>query len=171
MERWERQRQKWGQCLVMLSVSWRFLWTLTCVSASQVTDLLDGVIKVHAPLHAKVSMAIQLNSEMKARDITARFEVENSWVNRETLKLICVESVCVLMNDSSLQTRITQRRSTTQTVSLWGRRKYRWVQHLLLLYTRDDDPKHPIMISALLCLYCRRALSGSRHLFTGCLSC
>ncbi|MGL5294974.1 MAG: RhoGAP domain-containing protein [Aeromonas sp.] len=45
---------------------------------NEVTDLLDGVIKVQAPLHAKVSMAIQLNSEMKARDITARFDVENS---------------------------------------------------------------------------------------------
>ncbi|XP_067291384.1 rho GTPase-activating protein 28 isoform X2 [Pseudorasbora parva] len=44
---------------------------------SEVTDLRDGVIRVHAPLHAKVSMAIQLNSEMKARDIMARFDVEN----------------------------------------------------------------------------------------------
>ncbi|XP_052398155.1 rho GTPase-activating protein 18 isoform X1 [Carassius gibelio] len=44
---------------------------------SEVTDLRDGVIRVHAPLHAKVSMAIQLNAEMKARDIMARFDVEN----------------------------------------------------------------------------------------------
>ncbi|XP_051970178.1 rho GTPase-activating protein 28 isoform X1 [Xyrauchen texanus] len=44
---------------------------------SEVTDLRDGVIRVQAPLHAKVSMAIQLNSEMKARDVTARFEIEN----------------------------------------------------------------------------------------------
>uniref|UniRef100_A0A8C1LH68 Rho GTPase activating protein 28 n=1 Tax=Cyprinus carpio TaxID=7962 RepID=A0A8C1LH68_CYPCA len=44
---------------------------------SEVTDLRDGVIRVHAPLHAKVSMAIQLNAEMKARDITARFDGEN----------------------------------------------------------------------------------------------
>ncbi|XDV48184.1 hypothetical protein PO909_017645 [Leuciscus waleckii] len=44
---------------------------------SEVTDLRDGVIRVHAPLHAKVSMAIQLSCEMKARDITARFDIEN----------------------------------------------------------------------------------------------
>ncbi|XP_016417495.1 rho GTPase-activating protein 18-like isoform X4 [Sinocyclocheilus rhinocerous] len=44
---------------------------------SEVTDLRDGVIRVHAPLHAKVSMAIQLNAEMKASDITARFDIEN----------------------------------------------------------------------------------------------
>lgn len=44
---------------------------------SEVTDLRDGVIRVHAPLHAKVSMAIQLNNEMRARDIMGRFDVEN----------------------------------------------------------------------------------------------
>ncbi|XP_057179380.1 rho GTPase-activating protein 28, partial [Triplophysa rosa] len=53
---------------------------------NEVTDLLDGVIKVHAPLHAKVSMAIQLNSEMKARDITARFDVENSRGSRSAAR-------------------------------------------------------------------------------------
>ncbi|XP_065115010.1 rho GTPase-activating protein 28 isoform X1 [Paramisgurnus dabryanus] len=51
---------------------------------SEVTDLHDGVIRVHAPLHAKVSMAIQLNGEMKARDIMARFDVENSRGSRST---------------------------------------------------------------------------------------
>ncbi|TRY86556.1 hypothetical protein DNTS_035084 [Danionella cerebrum] len=44
---------------------------------SEVTELRDGLIRIHAPLNAKVSMAIQLNSEIKARDITARFDVEN----------------------------------------------------------------------------------------------
>ncbi|XP_043083017.1 rho GTPase-activating protein 28 isoform X1 [Puntigrus tetrazona] len=44
---------------------------------SEVTDLRDGVIRVHAPLHARVSMAIQLNPETKARDIMARFDIEN----------------------------------------------------------------------------------------------
>ncbi|ROL45418.1 Rho GTPase-activating protein 18 [Anabarilius grahami] len=44
---------------------------------SEVTDLREGVIRVHAPLQAKVSMAIQLNGEMKARDIMARFDIEN----------------------------------------------------------------------------------------------
>uniref|UniRef100_A0A672M7Z9 Rho GTPase activating protein 28 n=1 Tax=Sinocyclocheilus grahami TaxID=75366 RepID=A0A672M7Z9_SINGR len=32
---------------------------------SEVTDLRDGVIRVHAPLHAKVTTAIQLNAETK----------------------------------------------------------------------------------------------------------
>ncbi|KAK1794935.1 hypothetical protein P4O66_010130 [Electrophorus voltai] len=44
---------------------------------SEVTDLRDGVIRVQAPLHAKVSMAIQLDSGTKARDVMARFDFEN----------------------------------------------------------------------------------------------
>ncbi|KAJ8337186.1 hypothetical protein SKAU_G00384060 [Synaphobranchus kaupii] len=42
------------------------------------SDLLrEGVIRVHAPLHAKVSMAILLDSETKAKDVMARFDCEN----------------------------------------------------------------------------------------------
>ncbi|XP_076147130.1 rho GTPase-activating protein 28 isoform X2 [Alosa pseudoharengus] len=44
---------------------------------SELTDLRDGVIRVHAPQHAKVSMAIQLDSKTKARDVMARFDYEN----------------------------------------------------------------------------------------------
>ncbi|XP_058622071.1 LOW QUALITY PROTEIN: rho GTPase-activating protein 28 [Onychostoma macrolepis] len=51
---------------------------------SEVTDFRDGVIRVHAPLQAKVSMAIQLNAEMKARDIMARFDIENGRGSRST---------------------------------------------------------------------------------------
>ncbi|XP_036409272.1 rho GTPase-activating protein 28 isoform X1 [Megalops cyprinoides] len=43
---------------------------------SEVSDLREGVIRVHAPLHAKVSMAIQLDSETKAKDVMARFDCE-----------------------------------------------------------------------------------------------
>ncbi|KAJ1204277.1 hypothetical protein NDU88_008058 [Pleurodeles waltl] len=42
------------------------------------TDVPEGVIRVYAPLHSKVSMAIQLNSRTKAKDILARFHCENS---------------------------------------------------------------------------------------------
>ncbi|KAI4884110.1 hypothetical protein NFI96_032758, partial [Prochilodus magdalenae] len=49
---------------------------------SEVTDLREGVIRVQAPLHAKVSMAIQLDSETKARDVLARFDVENGQGSR-----------------------------------------------------------------------------------------
>ncbi|XP_039983277.1 rho GTPase-activating protein 28 [Xiphias gladius] len=45
---------------------------------NQITELCEGVIRVHAPLHTKVSMAIQLDGQMRAKDITARFESENS---------------------------------------------------------------------------------------------
>ncbi|XP_026218059.1 rho GTPase-activating protein 28 [Anabas testudineus] len=45
---------------------------------NQVTDLCDGVIRVHAPLHTKVSMAIQLDGQTRARDVTAHFQCENS---------------------------------------------------------------------------------------------
>ncbi|XP_061821341.1 rho GTPase-activating protein 28 isoform X3 [Nerophis lumbriciformis] len=48
----------------------------------QVTELCDGVIKVHAPLHTKVSMAIQLDRQMRARDVTAHFKCDNSGVQR-----------------------------------------------------------------------------------------
>ncbi|XP_050798103.1 rho GTPase-activating protein 28 isoform X1 [Gopherus flavomarginatus] len=42
------------------------------------THIPEGVIRVYAPLHSKVSMAIQLNSQTKVRDILARFHCENS---------------------------------------------------------------------------------------------
>uniref|UniRef100_A0A8D0L2Z8 Rho GTPase activating protein 28 n=1 Tax=Sphenodon punctatus TaxID=8508 RepID=A0A8D0L2Z8_SPHPU len=42
------------------------------------SDIPEGVIRVYAPLHSKVSMAIQLNSRTKAKDILARFNYENS---------------------------------------------------------------------------------------------
>ncbi|KAM6318343.1 rho GTPase-activating protein 28 [Aegotheles albertisi] len=42
------------------------------------SDIPEGVIRVYAPLHSKVSMAIQLNSQTKAKDILARFHCENS---------------------------------------------------------------------------------------------
>ncbi|KAI3355618.1 hypothetical protein L3Q82_018442, partial [Scortum barcoo] len=44
---------------------------------NQITELCEGVIRVHAPLHTKVSMAIQLDRQMRAKDVTARFECDN----------------------------------------------------------------------------------------------
>lgn len=41
------------------------------------SDIPEGVIRVHAPLHSKVSMAIQLNNQTKTKDILARFYFEN----------------------------------------------------------------------------------------------
>ena len=49
----------------------------------QLTDLRQGVIRVHAPLHAKISMAIQLDNETKAKDVMARFDYENGSVGDE----------------------------------------------------------------------------------------
>lgn len=46
----------------------------------QVPELHQGLIRVQAPLHAKISMAIQLDSETKARDVMARFDLENGYV-------------------------------------------------------------------------------------------
>ncbi|MBN3324969.1 RHG18 protein, partial [Atractosteus spatula] len=43
---------------------------------SELSDIREGVIRVHAPLHAKVSMAIQLDSGTKAKDVMARFECD-----------------------------------------------------------------------------------------------
>ncbi|XP_076827531.1 rho GTPase-activating protein 28 isoform X2 [Brachyhypopomus gauderio] len=49
---------------------------------SEVTDLREGVIRVQAPLHAKVSMAIQLDGGTRARDVMARFDFENGQASR-----------------------------------------------------------------------------------------
>ncbi|XP_008400396.1 rho GTPase-activating protein 28 isoform X2 [Poecilia reticulata] len=43
-----------------------------------VGELSEGVIRVHAPLHTKVSMAIQLDEQTTARDVTTRFQSESS---------------------------------------------------------------------------------------------
>uniref|UniRef100_A0A3P9MA00 Rho GTPase activating protein 28 n=1 Tax=Oryzias latipes TaxID=8090 RepID=A0A3P9MA00_ORYLA len=45
---------------------------------NQITKLCEGVIQVHAPQHTKVSMAIQLEEKTTAKDVTARFEGQNS---------------------------------------------------------------------------------------------
>ncbi|KAM9839749.1 LOW QUALITY PROTEIN: rho GTPase-activating protein 28 [Aulostomus maculatus] len=45
---------------------------------NQFTELSEGVIRVHAPLHTKVSMAIQLDRDTKAKDVISRFKCENS---------------------------------------------------------------------------------------------
>uniref|UniRef100_A0A8D2I4X0 Rho GTPase activating protein 28 n=1 Tax=Urocitellus parryii TaxID=9999 RepID=A0A8D2I4X0_UROPR len=51
------------------------------------SDVPEGVIRVHAPLLSKVSMAIQLNSETKAKDILAKFQYENSHGSSECIKI------------------------------------------------------------------------------------
>ncbi|XP_060778385.1 rho GTPase-activating protein 28 isoform X2 [Neoarius graeffei] len=51
---------------------------------SEVTDLREGVIRVQAPLHAKISMAIQLDSKTKAQDVMARFDFENGQASRNS---------------------------------------------------------------------------------------
>ncbi|KAK5897661.1 hypothetical protein CgunFtcFv8_015147 [Champsocephalus gunnari] len=45
---------------------------------NQITELCEGVIRVHAPCHTKVSMAIQLDGQTRARDVIAHFECDNS---------------------------------------------------------------------------------------------
>ncbi|XP_053268536.1 rho GTPase-activating protein 28 [Pleuronectes platessa] len=45
---------------------------------NQVAELCEGVIRVHAPSHTKVSMAVQLDGQTRAKDVTARYECENS---------------------------------------------------------------------------------------------
>nr|XP_040023049.1 rho GTPase-activating protein 28 isoform X2 [Gasterosteus aculeatus aculeatus] len=47
---------------------------------NQITELCAGVIRVQAPLHTKVSMAIQLDGQMRAKDIITRFECDHSSV-------------------------------------------------------------------------------------------
>ncbi|XP_027702919.1 rho GTPase-activating protein 28-like isoform X3 [Vombatus ursinus] len=56
-------------------------------SSRRKSDIPEGVIRVHAPLHSKVSMAIQLNGQTKAKDILARFHCENSHDSPGSLKM------------------------------------------------------------------------------------
>nr|XP_034981343.1 rho GTPase-activating protein 28 isoform X1 [Zootoca vivipara] len=51
------------------------------------SDIPEGVIRVHAPLHSKISMAIQLNNQTKAKDILARFYCENSHRSSEKMQI------------------------------------------------------------------------------------
>ncbi|TKC36234.1 hypothetical protein EI555_013030 [Monodon monoceros] len=51
------------------------------------SDVPEGVIRIHAPLLSKVSMAIQLNSQTKAKDILAKFQYENSHGSSEGIKI------------------------------------------------------------------------------------
>ncbi|XP_043364016.1 rho GTPase-activating protein 28 isoform X4 [Dermochelys coriacea] len=51
------------------------------------THIPEGVIRVYAPLHSKVSMAIQLNGQTKARDILARFHCANSHASSKNTKV------------------------------------------------------------------------------------
>ncbi|XP_062848146.1 rho GTPase-activating protein 28 isoform X2 [Trichomycterus rosablanca] len=51
---------------------------------SEVPELHQGLIRVQAPLHAKISMAIQLDSETRARDVMARFDLENGQTSRNS---------------------------------------------------------------------------------------
>ena len=50
-------------------------------SSFQVPSLWEGVIRVHAPLHSKVSMAIQLDGQTRAKDVIARFQYENRYTH------------------------------------------------------------------------------------------
>ncbi|XP_023576126.1 rho GTPase-activating protein 28 isoform X2 [Octodon degus] len=56
-------------------------------STRRMSDVPDGVIRVHAPLFSKVSMAIQLNSHTRAKDILAKFQFENSHGSSERIKI------------------------------------------------------------------------------------
>ncbi|XP_069885647.1 rho GTPase-activating protein 28 isoform X1 [Dipodomys merriami] len=56
-------------------------------SSRRMSDVPEGVIRVHAPLLSKVSMAIQLNSQTKAKDILAKFQYENSHSSSECIKM------------------------------------------------------------------------------------
>ncbi|XP_045383330.1 rho GTPase-activating protein 28 isoform X3 [Lemur catta] len=56
-------------------------------SSRRMSDVPEGVIRVHAPLLSKVSMAIQLNSQTKAKDILAKFQFENSRGSSECIKI------------------------------------------------------------------------------------
>ncbi|XP_058895818.1 rho GTPase-activating protein 28 isoform X3 [Kogia breviceps] len=56
-------------------------------STRRMSDVPEGVIRIHAPLLSKVSMAIQLNSQTKAKDILAKFQYENSHGSSEGVKI------------------------------------------------------------------------------------
>uniref|UniRef100_A0A4W6EBG4 Rho GTPase activating protein 28 n=1 Tax=Lates calcarifer TaxID=8187 RepID=A0A4W6EBG4_LATCA len=66
--------------------------------------LRPGVIRVHAPLHTKVSMAIQLDGQTRAKDVTARFEYVKGYENLSVSLPVCLSGErrlhpdCVLLD-------------------------------------------------------------------------
>ncbi|XP_051010421.1 rho GTPase-activating protein 28 [Acomys russatus] len=56
-------------------------------TSRRMSDVPEGVIRVHAPLLSKVSMAIQLTSQTKAKDILAKFQCENSHSSSGCIKM------------------------------------------------------------------------------------
>nr|KAF6329575.1 Rho GTPase activating protein 28 [Myotis myotis] len=56
-------------------------------SLRRMSDVPEGVIRVHAPRLSKVSMAIQLSSQTKAKDILAKFQYESSHGSSECIKI------------------------------------------------------------------------------------
>nr|XP_055180161.1 rho GTPase-activating protein 28 isoform X7 [Nyctereutes procyonoides] len=69
-------------------------------SSRRMSDVPEGVIRVHAPLLSKVSMAIQLTSHTKAKDILAKFQYENR--KKKTLKAPR-EKQCLSYREHQLQ--------------------------------------------------------------------
>nr|XP_057915668.1 rho GTPase-activating protein 28 [Doryrhamphus excisus] len=77
-----RQMNQASNHKMALSRPGRLLRSRNDKNKKQVTELCVGLIKVHAPLHTKVSMAIQLDRQMTARDVTAHFKCDNSRIQR-----------------------------------------------------------------------------------------
>lgn len=67
----------WFSCLLSVIIEFNRMYHMFPPWQS---DVPEGVIRIHAPLLSKVSMAIQLNSQTKAKDILAKFQYENRWV-------------------------------------------------------------------------------------------
>uniref|UniRef100_A0A3Q3QS13 Rho-GAP domain-containing protein n=1 Tax=Monopterus albus TaxID=43700 RepID=A0A3Q3QS13_MONAL len=77
-QREEMEEAVGGAHLIQLMITHQdLLWTVslrTHIPRPETGTQETGLIRVHAPLHPKVSMAIQLDGQMRAKDVTSRFE-------------------------------------------------------------------------------------------------
>uniref|UniRef100_A0A3Q2P999 Rho-GAP domain-containing protein n=1 Tax=Fundulus heteroclitus TaxID=8078 RepID=A0A3Q2P999_FUNHE len=73
-QRGEMEEAVGGAHLIRLMIRHQdLLWTVSLTTCPvPLRELCEGVIRVHAPLHTKVSMAVQLDEQTTARDVTAR---------------------------------------------------------------------------------------------------
>ncbi|XP_065485572.1 rho GTPase-activating protein 28 isoform X2 [Caloenas nicobarica] len=85
------------------------------------TDIPEGVIRVYAPLHSKVSMAIQLNSQTKAKDILARFHCEN---RSALFGSGCIHVRCLPCQSSGRMGDKTKSKLKQKTAVYWTKAKW-----------------------------------------------
>ncbi|XP_019139573.1 rho GTPase-activating protein 28 isoform X5 [Corvus cornix cornix] len=102
------------------------------------SDIPEGVIRVYAPLHSKVSMAIQLNSQTKAKDILARFHCEN---RSALFGSRCIHVRCLPCKSSGRMGDKTKSQLKQKAAVYWTKAKRTRVMPVILSSSCRDETK------------------------------